>query len=164
VKAQAMPPGLLLASSLATPPPRLPANSRANRRTLLQAKSQPKVMPLVQQQAKQPLLVLRVRPKEERFQQPLEILPGRAHAHPCLKDPDPFSFCRGRSGDQKCNRAARCGDCPTSVRCRWRYNRREFVGYGSTRIHLLRKRAHRAGTFPIADADRCLSPLRRIQD
>src|SRR6266487_6265214 len=96
--------------------------------------------------------------------QATEIPRVRARAHQCLRDPGPFAFFREISDDQKCNRAARCGDCPISARYRRRCSRRGLVDYGNRRSRLLRKRARPARTFPIAGADKCPSPLHRLQD
>jgi hypothetical protein len=88
----------------------------------------------------------------------------RVRARQYLRGPGPFAFSREISDDQKCNRAAHCGDCPISAQCHRRCNRRGLAGYGNRRSRLLRKRARRVGTFPIVGADKCPCPLRRIQD
>src|SRR5262245_30280206 len=88
----------------------------------------------------------------------------RVRARQCLLGPVPCAFFREISDDQKCNRAVRCGDCPISAQYRRRCSRRGLVGYGNTRSRLLHKRVRPAGTSPIVDADKCPSPLRRIED
>jgi hypothetical protein len=166
------------AKSRATPRVLLPASSRVMRRVLLQANSRVKtaawrppllglpvkVMLLVQQPAKPPLLESHVHLKDSRLRRGMEIPLVRAHAHQYLRGPGPFAFFRETPDAEKCNPAARCGDLPIFARYHRRCNRRGFVGYGNTRSRLLHKHVRPAGTFPIVAADKCPSPLRRIQD
>jgi len=88
----------------------------------------------------------------------------RVRARQCLLGPGLFAFFREIPDVEKCNRAARCGDSPIFARYRRRCSRRGLVGYGNTRSRLLHKRVRLAGTFPIVDADKCPSRLRRIED
>ena len=107
-----------------------------------------------------PLLV----PQGWRLRRVTEIPRVRVRARQCLLGPVPCAFFREISDDQKCNRAVRCGDCPISAQCRWRCSRRGLAGCGNRRSRLLHKRVRLAGTFPIVDADKCPSRLRRIED
>jgi hypothetical protein len=121
----------------------LTAHSLVPRQLLLRAKSQPQDWPL---------------------RQALEIPRARVRAHRCLRGLVPSAFFPEIPAAQKYNRAVRCGDCPISARYRRRYNRRGLAGYGNRHSRLLHKRARPARTFPIVGADKCPSPLRRIQD
>jgi hypothetical protein len=136
------------AKSLVTPRPLLPANRRT------------KVTLLTQQQAKLQL----PEPQGSLLLQAPEILQERVHAHQCLRGPGPFASFREILDGQRCNRAVRCGDLPIFARYRRRYNPRGLVGYGSKHSRSLHRRARPAGTFLIADADKCPSPLRPIPD
>src|SRR4029077_13873999 len=93
-----------------------------------------------------------------------EIPLAQVRARQCLRGPGPLAFFREIPAAQKCNRAARYGDCPTSVRYRRRCSRRGLVGDDNKRSRLLRKRARPARTCLIAGADKYPSLLRRIQD
>jgi hypothetical protein len=187
-KARAMRLGLLQVSSLGTRPAPLGAKSRAIRRVLFQANSRAKLLVtaadsasprlrranwrppllgppakvkvLVQQPAKPPLL----EPQDWLLPQAPEILQAQVRARQCLRCLGPFAFFREILDAQKCNRAARCGDCPIFVQCHRRCNRRGLVDYGNKHSRWLHKRARLARTFLIAGADKCPSPLRRIQD
>ena len=97
-------------------------------------------------------------------EQAQEILRARVRARPCLRGLVPSAFFPEIPDDRKCNRAARCGDCPISARYRRRCNQRGLVGYGNRRTRWLHRRVRLAGTFQIAGADTCPSPLRPIQD
>src|SRR4029077_19220736 len=132
--------------------PRWQAKSGATPRALLPAESRTKVMLLVQEPAK-PL----------RLQGP-EIPRARVRARQCLRGPGPSAFFREIPAAQKCNREARCGDCPIPARYLRRCSRRGLVGYGNRRSRLLRKRARPARTFPIAGAGKCRFLPRRIAD
>ena len=107
-----------------------------------------------------PLLV----PQGWRLRRVTEIPLARAHARQCLRGPGPFAFFREIPDDQKCNRAARCGDCPISARYRRRCSRRGLVGCGNRRSRLRRKRARPGRTFPIAVADKYRCLPRQIAD
>jgi len=140
------------------------AKPRVTQRALLQENCQTKAMLLVHQPAKPALLELQPHLKDLRLRQRTETLLEPARAPQCLRGPAPFAFFQETPDVEKCNRAVRYADFPISARYRWRCNRREFVGYGNRRSRSLHKRARPAGTFPIAVADKCPSPLRRIQD
>jgi hypothetical protein len=140
------------------------AKSRVMPQGLLPENCQTNVMLLVQQPAKPPLFELQVHLKDSRRWRVTEIPLARGRARQCLPGPGPFAFFRGIQDAEKCNPVARCGDLPTSARYRRRCNRRGFVGYGNRRSRLLHTRARPAGTFPIVRADKCQSPLRRIED
>src|SRR6266508_1204327 len=139
----------------------LEANSRAIRRVLLQANSPVKtadppspglrraswrppllglpvkVMLLVQQPAKPQLL----EPQDWLLLQASEIPRARVRVRRCLRGPVPSAFFPEIPADRKCNRAARCGDCPISAQYRRRCSRRGLAGYRNRRSRLLRKRA-----------------------
>src|SRR5262245_4477300 len=144
--------------------PHSQAKSRVAPQTPLPANCRTKVMPLVQQPVKPPLLELQVHLKDSRLRRVMEIPLVRARAHQYLRGPGPFAFFRGMRVVEKCNPAARCDDLPIFARYRRRCNRRGLVGYGNRRSRLLHTRARPAGTFLIAGADKCPSPLRRIED
>src|SRR5262245_26574211 len=144
--------------------PHWQAKSQVTQRALLPGNCQTKAMPLVQQAAKPALLELQAHLKDSRLRQATETLLEQVHAHQYLRDPDPFAFFREIPDAEKCNPAARCADLPIFARYHRRCNRRGLVGYGNRRSHLLHKRARPAGTFPIVAADKCRSPLRRIED
>jgi hypothetical protein len=144
--------------------PHWQAMSRATPQATLPAESRTMVKLLVPQRAKPSVLELQARPRDWLLLQAPEIPLARVRARQCLPGPGPFAFFPEIPDDQKCNRAVRCGDCPTSARYRRRCSRRGLVGYGNRRSRLLRKRARPFRTFPIAAADKCPSPLRRIQD
>jgi hypothetical protein len=81
---------------------------------------------------------------------------GRARR--CSQYPDPFAFFPGTPADQKCNRAARCGDYPILARYHSLRNRRGLAGCDNKCSRSQRKRAPRVQPFLIAAADkyRCL--------
>src|SRR5215510_7836351 len=112
---------------------------RATLQALLPENCRTKVMLLAQQPAKPPLLELQRRPKDSPLRRGTEIPPVRARARQYSRDPGPFAFFREIPDAEKCNPAARCGDLPTSARCRRRCNRRGLAGYGNRRSRLLRK-------------------------
>jgi hypothetical protein len=87
---------------------------------------------------------------------------GRAHL--CSRCPGPCAFSQETPAARKCNRAARCGGYPTCARYRLLRNRRARLC--RERLHLLSQpaSARRAGTFPIAAADKCRCLLRRTAD
>jgi hypothetical protein len=178
-KALAMSPGLLQASSLARQPAPFGANCPGIQRVLFQANSRVQMadwrrpllgLPVTAKLfaypagSRSPLPVPKVLQPDCRLRPATGILRARVRARQCLRGPGPFAFFREIPADRKCNRAARCGDYPISVRYRRRCSRRGLVGYGNRRSRLLRKRARPGRTFPIAGADKCPSPLRRIQD
>jgi hypothetical protein len=140
------------------------AKSQATPGTLLPGNCRTKVTLLVQQPAKPQLFELQVHLKDSRLRRVTEIPLLQARARQCSRDPGPFAFFREIPDAEKCNPAARCGDLPIFARYRRRCNRRGFVGYGNRRSRLLHTRARPAGTFPIVGADKCQSPLRRIED
>jgi hypothetical protein len=144
--------------------PHWQANSRVTPQALLPANCRTKVMPLVQQPAKPLLLELQVHLKDSRLRRVMEIPLLRGRAHQYLRYPGPFAFFLEIPDAEKCNPAVRCGDLPIFDRYHRRCNRGGFVGYGNRRSRLLHKRARPAGTFPTAGADKCPSPLRRIED
>ena len=140
------------------------AKPRVTMRRLLPGNYQTKVMLLRQLPAKPLLLELQVHLKDSRLLRQMETPAVRARAHQYLRGPDPCAFFLEVPDAEKCNPAARCGDLPTSARCHRRCNRHGFVGYGNRHSRLLHTRARPAGTFLIAGADKCLSPLRRFED
>jgi hypothetical protein len=105
-----------------------------------QANSRAKVKLLAQKPAKPQ----RLEAQDQLLLQALEIPRALVRARQCLRGPGPSAFFREIPAAQKCNRAARCGDCPTSARYRRRCSRRGLVGYGNRRSRLLRKRARPA--------------------
>jgi hypothetical protein len=138
--------------------------SRVMPQWLLPENCQTTVMLLVQQPAKPPLFELQVHLKDSRLRRVTKIPVLRARGRQCLRGPGPFAFFREIPDAEKCNPVARYDDLPIFARCRRRCNRRGFVGYGNRRSRLLHTRARPAGTFPIVGADKCQSPLRRIED
>jgi hypothetical protein len=132
------------------------AKLRATRQTLPQAKSLGRLKLLanpvgqslqrrVEEWVIPPPLALRARPQEDSHCQSTTAIPlVWVRVHQCLRGPGPFAFFREIPAGQKCNRAERCGECPTSARYRQRCSRRGLVGYGNRRSRLLRKRARPA--------------------
>jgi hypothetical protein len=120
--------------------------------------------PRLRRPGRPPLLELQARPQDWRLLWVPEIPLARVRARQCLRGPGPSAFFREISDDQKCNRAVRCGDCPISAQCRRRCSRRGLAGCDNRRSRWLHKHARPAQTFPIADADKCPFPPRRIQD
>src|SRR5262245_37574989 len=153
-----------LAAVMHSARPHWQAKSQVTPRALLPGNCQMKVMLLVQQPVQQPAKPQLLELRDSLPLQALEILRARARARQCLRGPGPFAFFREIRDAQKCNPAAHYGDSPIFARYRWRRSQREPAGYGNRRIRWLRKRARPAGTFPIVAADKCPSPLRRIQD
>ena len=135
----------------------LPANSQAQakllvktkllataadwRPSLLELQANLRVMRRAPQPAKLAFPELQAPPQDWLLPQAPAIPRAQVRARQCLQGPGPFAFFREILADRKCNRAARCGDCPTSARYRRRCNRRGLVGYGNRRSRLLRKRA-----------------------
>jgi|SRR6516162_8178594 hypothetical protein len=146
--------------------PHWQANSRVTPQALLSGNCRTKVLLLVQQPAKLPLPLfeLLVHLKDWRLRRAMEIPLVPARAHQYLRDPGPFAFFLEIPDAEKCNPAARCADLPIFARYHRLCNRRGLAGYGNRRSRLPHKHVRPAGTFPIVAADKCPSPLRRIED
>src|SRR4051794_4968775 len=128
---------------------------------LFQVKSQ--VMQQLLVQAMKSVLPLLV-PQDCYLPAPLEIPPVQVRGRQYSPGPVPYAFFPGIPGVQKCNRAARCVDYPTSAQYRSRRNRGGLAGCGNKRTHLPHTRVHHAGTCRIAVGDKCLFLPRRIPD
>src|SRR6266566_526533 len=88
----------------------------------------------------------------------------RARARQCLRCPVPCAFSPETRAARKCNREAHCGDYPILARYRLLRIRDALADCDNKRSRSQRKRARRAGTFPIAAADRYLCLPRRTAD
>ena len=97
-------------------------------------------------------------PRDSRLEQAMRSLLRRVRVYRCWKDRGPCAFCRATPGDQKDNRAARCGARPISDRYRTRRNRRGLAGCDNRCSRWRRRHAGRAQSFPILarDKHRCL--------
>ena len=119
--------------------------------------------PLLAAQARLRDLFLHSATLRERQHQLGSLVP-RGRARRCSRCPDPSAFFQETPAVRKCNRAARCGDFPISVRCRLPRSQRALAGCDNKCSRSQRKRARRARTFPIAAADKYRCLLRPIAD
>jgi len=123
---------------------------------LARAKSQTKAMLLIREKRQVEASHLAAQAKLQEMQRQLEegsaVL--QAPARRCSRCPVPCAFSPETPGARKCNREARCDDYPIFARYRLLRIQGALADYDNKRSRSQRKRVRRAGTFPIAAADR----------
>jgi hypothetical protein len=165
----------LQANRLVEANPSLPA--AAVQRELSQGKPQQKepgsvsqpgnhrlVLRLVEQSRARDLFLLPAKLKEMQHQLEEDSPVPRARARRYSRCPGPCAFSPETPGARKCNREARCGDYPILARYRLLRTRDALADCDNKRSRSQRKRVRRAGTFPIAAADRYRCLPRRTAD
>ena len=128
--------------------PQMKANLKPSEKRLVQARH----------------LAAQAKPQEMQRQLEEDSAVLQARARRCSRCPVPCAFSPETPGARKCNREARCGGYPIPARYPLPRIRDALADCDNKRSRSQRKRARRAGTFPIAAADKCLCLPRRTAD